>query len=86
MNKNIILENCLNFLKSEEIKNQLKELLKPLLEYFFKEISLYIYFFIFFISSTFIMQLAIIIFILRNNVNSVDNLNNLNNLNNINLE
>lgn len=77
MNKNIILENCLNFLKSEEIKNQLKELLKPLLEYFFKEISVYIYFFIFFISSTFIMQLAIIIFILRNNVNSLNKINNI---------
>ena len=77
MNKNIILENCLNFLKSEEIKNQLKELLKPLLEYFFKEISVYIYFFIFFISSTFIMQLAIIIFILRNNVNSLHKINNI---------
>ena len=63
MNKNIILENCLNFLKSEEIKNQLKELLKPLLEYFFKEISVYIYFFIFFISS--------------NNVNSLNKINNI---------
>lgn len=78
MNKNIILENCLNFLKSEEIKNQLKELLKPLLEYFFKEISIYIFFFIFFISSTFIMQLAIIIFILRNNINNFNNFNNIN--------
>lgn len=67
MKKNIILENCLSFLKSEEIKNQLKDILKPLLEYFFKEISIYIYFFIFFIATTFIMQLAIIIFILKNN-------------------
>ena len=40
MTKHIILEQCLNFLKSEEIKNEIKDILKPVIDYIFKEATL----------------------------------------------
>jgi hypothetical protein len=65
MNKNILLDNCIKFLRSEEINNELKNIIKPCLEYIFKEISIYLYFFIFFIFTSFILHLGVLILLIR---------------------
>ena len=46
MKKHILIQECINFLKSEEIKNEFKDILKPLIDYIFKELSIYLYFFV----------------------------------------
>ena len=43
--KNIVLDECINFLKSDEIKNEIKQIIKPFLEYLFNELSIYLLFF-----------------------------------------
>ena len=70
----ILLNNCTNFIKSEKFKIELKEITKPLFEYFLNEIGLYLYFFIFFILTSFILHLGIFIilikYILKDNINN----------------
>tara|TARA_B100001093_G_scaffold364024_1_gene348804 strand:- start:191 stop:412 length:222 start_codon:yes stop_codon:yes gene_type:complete len=69
MNKSIILEQCLNFLKSEEIKKELKEIMKPITDYIYKEFALYLYILLFFITFSIILNLGILILLLRYNKN-----------------
>ena len=45
--KNSIADHCINFLKAEETKKELKEIITPILEYFLKEINVYLCFFLF---------------------------------------
>ena len=47
--KNLLFEHCTNMMKSKEFKKEIGELFKPLFDYFFKELGIYLYFFIFFI-------------------------------------
>jgi uncharacterized membrane protein len=61
----ILLNNCSNFIKSEKFKNELKEFTKPLFEYFLNEIGIYLYFFIFFILTSFILHLGIFIILIK---------------------
>ena len=61
----ILLNNCTNFFKSDTFKNEFKELTKPLFEYFLNEIGLYLYFFIFFILTSFILHLGIFIILIK---------------------
>jgi uncharacterized membrane protein len=61
----ILLNNCTNFIKSEKFKNEIKEITKPLFEYFLNEIGLYLYFFIFFILTSFILHLGIFIILIK---------------------
>jgi len=72
---NNVLEHCKKFLKSDEFKKEIKELLNPIFEYFFKEMSIYLYFFIFFILSSFILHLGVLILLIR--YNKILNNNNL---------
>lgn len=67
MKKHILLEQCLNFLKSEEIKCEIKEILKPFTDYIFKELSLYLYFFVFLIILSFLLHLGILILLIQYN-------------------
>ena len=67
--KNLMLDQCLNFLKSAEIKRELKEIMKPLIEYLLKEISIYLYFFIFFIIVSFLLHLGVLVLLIRYNKN-----------------
>ena len=69
MTKHIILEQCLNFLKSEEIKNEIKDILKPVIDYIFKELGLYLYLFTFLILASFVLHLGILILLIRYNKN-----------------
>lgn len=67
MTKHVMLEHCFNFLKSEEIKNEIKEIIKPFLNYILKEISLYLYFFVFLIILSFMLHLGILILLINYN-------------------
>jgi len=65
--KNLFLEHCTNIVKSKEFKKELNELLKPLFDYFFKELGIYLYFFIFFILSSFLLHLGVLVLLIRYN-------------------
>tara|TARA_B110001450_G_scaffold110795_3_gene104585 strand:+ start:9640 stop:9843 length:204 start_codon:yes stop_codon:yes gene_type:complete len=64
-------DQCINFLKSEQMKKELKDIIKPILEYLFKELSIYLFFFIFFIFTSFLLHLGILVLLIRynNNIN-----------------
>ena len=66
-NSNPILDHCIGFLKSQEFKKELKEILKPIFDYFFKEISKYLFFFSFFVLSSFLLHLGVLILLIRYN-------------------
>ena len=64
---NPMLDQCIKFLKSDEIKHEIKEIIKPIMEYFFKEIYVYLLFFIFFILASFLLHLGVLILLIRYN-------------------
>lgn len=61
----IFLNNCTAFFTSEKFKKELKDLSKPLFDYFLNEIGIYLYFFIFFILTSFILHLGIFIILIK---------------------
>jgi len=63
------LKQCLLILKREDIKDEIKTIFYPVVEFILQEISLYLYLFIFFILLSFILHLGILIILLRNNKN-----------------
>jgi len=67
MNKNIILDQCILFIKSAEFKSEIKAIIKPIIEYLFKDIYIYFFFFVFFILSSFLLHLGILILLIRYN-------------------
>jgi uncharacterized membrane protein len=63
------IQQCVNILKKEEVKNEMKILLKPIIHFILYEIYPYIYIIILLVSVLFLMILAILILlivILRN--------------------
>jgi DNA sulfur modification protein DndD len=50
------------------VKKELKEIFSPVLEYFLKEINIYLYFFIFFIFTSFILHLGVLLLLIRYNI------------------
>lgn len=66
---NVFLKQCLAVLKQDDIKNEIKNILSPIIEFILEEISLYLYLFIFFILVSFILHLGILLILLKNNKN-----------------
>jgi hypothetical protein len=68
--KDSLLNECLLFLKKEEIKDNIKDFLnpiiKPLVSILLKEINPYIYLSLIFVVISFILHLGIFILLLRN--------------------
>jgi hypothetical protein len=67
--KDSLIQQCLDVLKREDIKNECKGLFKPILEFVLYEINPYIYIFFSVVFLIFIMILAILvilIFLIRN--------------------
>ena len=68
--KDSLLNECLLFLKKEEIKDNIKEfmnpIIKPLVNILLKEINPYIYLSLIFVVISFILHLGIFILLLRN--------------------
>lgn len=67
MKNNFVYDQCIKTLNSKEFKQELNNFLKPILEYIFKEISIYLFFFIFFILISFFLHLGILILLIRYN-------------------
>ena len=66
-NNNFIYDQCLKTLNSEEFKKEIKNFLKPLLDSVFKEISIYLFFFVFFILVSFLLHLGVLVLLIRYN-------------------
>lgn len=67
MKNNFVYEQCINTLNSKEFKKEIKNFLKPILEYILKEISIYLYFFVFFILVSFLLHLGVLVLLIRYN-------------------
>ena len=68
MKNNLIYDQCLKTLNSKEFKDECKNFLKPILDYIFKEISIYLFFLIFLILVSFLLHLGILILLIRYNI------------------
>jgi hypothetical protein len=77
--KDTIVQQCLDILKREDIKNQFKQLLKPIIDFILYEIKPYIYIIIVFVFFMFIMILAMLILLvlLIRNKKFIEHANNL---------
>ena len=73
--KNKIIEECLNALKREDVKEEIKELMSPVIDMVLKEIYPYIYLSIIFVIISFLLILGIFYLLLRSNLKHL-NLNN----------
>ena len=66
--KDSLVQQCLDILKRDDIKNEFKMLLKPIIDFILYEINPYIYIIIMFGLLLFILNLAILILLLRINI------------------
>jgi hypothetical protein len=63
--KNKIIEECLNTLKREDVKEEIKELMSPVIDMFLKEIYPYIYLSMIFVIISFLLILGIFLILVR---------------------
>ena len=68
--KSQFVNSCLNALKSDEMKQEIKEIITPLINFIIKEFSIYLILLVFFIFSSFALHLGILIILLKNNNNN----------------
>tara|TARA_B100001093_G_C26763581_1_gene986833 strand:- start:462 stop:692 length:231 start_codon:yes stop_codon:yes gene_type:complete len=64
--KDKIMNECLALLSKEEVKEKIKDMMRPLLDMILKEIYPYIYISLIFIIICFLLVLGIFILLLRN--------------------
>lgn len=64
--KETIINECLNVLHRKDVKDELKELMRPLIDMLIKEIYPYIFLSIIFVIISFLLILGIFILLLRN--------------------
>lgn len=62
--KDTIVQQCLDILKREDIKNEFKKLLRPVIDFILYEINPYIYIIMSLVFLIFIMILAILIMLI----------------------
>jgi hypothetical protein len=67
MSKKTLSDYCISFLQAEETKKELQNVLNPILEYFLKEIHIYLCFFLFFIFTSFILHLGVLFLLIQYN-------------------
>ena len=65
MTESSIAYHCINFLKSEEIKKEMSSIINPIMDYFLKQIHIYLYFFLFFIFISFVLHLGVLFLLLK---------------------
>ena len=66
MMENSLVKQCLEMLKREDVKSELKLLFRPIIDFILYEIRPYTYITILMIFMIFIMILAILVILLRN--------------------
>lgn len=64
--KNKIIDECLQVLERDEVKNHFKNLMKPIIELLLKDLYPYIFLSIIFVFISFLLILGIFILLLRN--------------------
>lgn len=64
--KESIINECLNVLKKKEVKDEFKELMRPLIDMLIKDIYPYIFLSIIFVIISFLLILGIFILLLQN--------------------
>ena len=64
--KETLINECINILHKDEVKQEFKELMKPLISMLIQEIYPYIFLSIFFVFISFLLILGIFILLLRN--------------------
>ena len=79
--KNKIIEECLNTLKRDDVKEEIKELMSPVIDMVLKEIYPYIYLSIIFVIISFLLILGIFLILVRSKfiLNIIKNKKNTNN-------
>ena len=64
--KETIINECLNVLKKKEVKDEFKELMRPLIDMLIKDIYPYIFLSVIFVIISFLLILGIFILLLQN--------------------
>jgi hypothetical protein len=64
--KDVFLYKCLEIIKRPEVKSEIKDFLRPLIDLILQEIYPYIYLSMLFVIISFLLILAIFILLLRN--------------------
>ena len=64
--KNNLIQQCLDLLKRNDVKNELKSLMKPMIDLILEELYPYIFLSIIFVFISFLLILGIFILLLRN--------------------
>jgi len=62
---NLLINQCLDILKREDVKKELKNLMKPVIEFLLFEVQPYIYITVFLLFMLFAMTLANMLLLLR---------------------
>ena len=66
MSQSTLINQCLNILKREDVKNELKKLISPLTDMILIELYPYIYLSLIFVIISFLLHLGIFVLLLRN--------------------
>jgi hypothetical protein len=72
--KEAIIDQCLQILKREDVKTELKHLMTPLIDLILSEIYPYIYLSLIFVIISFLLHLGIFILLLRTKTNTTPKL------------
>jgi hypothetical protein len=64
--KNTLIDQCLEIIRRDDVKNELKNLMTPLIEVILIEIYPYIYLSLIFVIISFLLHLGIFILLVRN--------------------
>ena len=64
--KNVFITKCLEFIKREDVKSEIKELFTPTINDILKQIYTYIYLSLLFVVVSFLLHLGIFILLWRN--------------------
>lgn len=68
--KEVIVEKCLSILRKPEIKAEIKEFIKPIIDLLLQQMYPYIYLSLLFVIISFLLTLGIFVLLLRNNFNN----------------
>jgi len=65
--KDSLIDECVNILKRKDVKDEIKELFKPIIDMILQEVYPYIFLSMLFVLISFLLILGIFILLLRNN-------------------
>ncbi len=64
--KDTVIQQCLDILKRDDVKNELKQMMKPMIDLILQELYPYIFLSIVFVFISFLLILGIFVLLLRN--------------------